>query len=290
MWSVESVSQMLRQEKYLGVYSWGSVRVEGGMPSIVTRDEWDAAHGNVASAGRKKRMDGHADYMLTGKLFDADGNRFESNSARGGNGTTYYYYRCKATGASIRKDEVEARVSAALSELLESTEGLSERIVSAAMEEWEEENESALKALDASRSRLSSVESEIGNLIDLAARLGASDRIAERIKALEAEGDGLKESIGEMEAGIPRIEPDMVRYMLWRISRCDGPDALVAGFVQRVVVDDDGGCVVTFNLNRPENEKTQTPEGVWESRLGRPVLNSPKLSLWLVPGGFAVAA
>lgn len=39
-----SVRRMLHNEAYLGVYWYSDVRVEGGIPAIVTREEWDAAH------------------------------------------------------------------------------------------------------------------------------------------------------------------------------------------------------------------------------------------------------
>ena len=267
-WSIEAVSQLLRQEKYIGTYSWGGVRVEHGVPAIVTRDEWDAAHRRVASAHRRKRTDMPADYMLTGKLYDERGNRFESNCSRKPDGRVYYYYRCKSTGASVRREEVEARVCAALGDLLDSTPSLESDIVDAVMESWTEANESGLSALEAARKRLADLDREQDNLIDLAARTRASARIAARLDAIEDERPALEEEIADMERGIPRIEPDMVRYMLWRIRQCDGPASVVSGFVQRVVIGDDGACLVTFNLY--EKEKTQTPEGVWEISLGSP--------------------
>ena len=296
-WTVEAVSQLLRQEKYLGTYSWGKVRIEHGMPAIVTRAEWDAAHAKVASAGRKKRTETPAGYMLTGKLYDERGNRYESNCACKADGRVYYYYRCKATGASVRRDEVEARVCAALGDLLDSTPALEDVIVDAVMDSWREANADAIAALEAARRRLSELDREQDNLIDLAARTRATDRIASRLDAIEDERPALEADIADLERGLPRIEPDMVRYMLWRARRCDGPAAICSGLVSRVIIGDDGSCLVTFNLYEPstyedaEKEKTQTPEGVWEISLGRPKRNRPKLHEpmpW--PGGFAIAA
>ena len=155
----------------------------------------------------------------------------------------------------------------------------------------------ALAALEAARRRLSELDREQDNLIDLAARTRATARIAARLDAIEDERPALEADIADLERGIPRIEPDMVRYMLWRVRQCDGPAAVCSGLVSRVVIGDDGSCLVTFNLYEPSNsgnaqEKTQTPEsGVWENGLGRPSRNFPKPSKpipW--PGGFAIAA
>ena len=297
-WTVEAVSQLLRQEKYLGTYSWGKVRVEHGMPAIVTRAEWEDAHAHVASAGRRKRTETPAEYILTGKLYDERGNRFESNCSRKPDGRIYYYYRCKATGASVRRDEVEARVCAALGDLLDSTPALEDAIVDAVMASWREANEADLAALEAVRRRLADLDREADNLIDLAARTRATDRIAARLDAIEDERPTLEADLADLERGIPRLEPDMVRYMLWRVRQCDGPAAVCSGLVSRVIIGDDGSCLVTFNLYEPsacendEKEKTQTPgAGVWGNGFGRPRLNLPKpheLVPW--PGGFAIAA
>lgn len=89
----------------------------------------------------------------------------------------------------------------------------------------------------------------------------------------------------------------MVRYMLWRVRQCDGPAAVCSGLVSRVIIGDDGSCLVTFNLYEPstcenaEKEKTQTPDGVWENGFGSPnrsLPKPPKPFPW--PGGFAIAA
>lgn len=285
-WSQEAVAQMLRQEKYLGVYSWGGVRVEGGMPAIVDRGLWDAAHENVASAGRKERTGEVESYVLTGKLYDADGNRFESNCGRGSNGRYYYYYRCRATGATVRRDEVEGRVRRALAMLLDSEPGLEDRIVEMVLAQQDEELASDIEAIDGLRSRLSAIDRETDNLIDLAARLGASDRIADRIRGLEDERREVAAELEEMEAGTPIIDEDMVRFVVYRMRTCEDESVALASFVDRVEIGPDGQCLVTFNLLR--QEKTQTPEGVWEISLGRPDRSAPKLVPH--PGGFAIAA
>ena len=64
-WRYPSVATLLSNEKYLGVYSFGDVRVEGGMPAIVDQDVFDAAnrprpHARVGA------------FPLTGRLFDAE--------------------------------------------------------------------------------------------------------------------------------------------------------------------------------------------------------------------------
>lgn len=97
-----------------------------------------------------------------------------------------------------------------------------------------------------------------------------------------------------MEKGLPRIEPDYIRYILYRITCCEGPDAVVAGFVQRVIVDDKGGCVVTFNIyGEQAKENPETLDEAFRGLgSGRPHPTFPELRGQVIPwpGGFAIAA
>ena len=287
-WSIEAVSQMLRQEKYVGTYSWGGHRVEHGMPAIVTVELWDSAASGVPSSGRKKRTDMPADYMLTGKIFDVEGHKFETNCGRGSNGRYYYYYRCRETGVTVRRDEIEGRVKRALADLLSRIPEIEDTLVASVLRAQDEALSDELAAMDALRKRIEAAERESGNLIDLAARLGANDRIAARIKALDAERESLSAELSDLERGTPIVDEDMVRYMVYRLGKCDGPASVVSGFVGRVVIDGDE-ALITFNIL--QNKKSQTPEGVWENSLGRPKLTVPKTSSVIPwPGGFAIAA
>ncbi|MFR3450457.1 MAG: hypothetical protein ACLTSX_01135 [Collinsella sp.] len=64
---------MLGNEKYVGVYSWGDVRVEGGMPAIIERGTWDRVRGKLKMRGTRKHVKNES-YLLSGKIADADGN------------------------------------------------------------------------------------------------------------------------------------------------------------------------------------------------------------------------
>lgn len=59
--------------------------------------------------------------------------------------------------------------------------------------------------------------------------------------------------IQDMESRVPTIEPDMVRYLLFQLRQCSGPDSVVRGFVDRIEVDAEGGMLVIFNLCTPSD-------------------------------------
>lgn len=61
-----------------------------------------------------------------------------------------------------------------------------------------------------------------------------------------------------MKRKAPRIEPDMVRYMLHMLRSLEGPDAVVRRPVDRIDVGTDGGVLVTFVLRRPSGPIQET--------------------------------
>ena len=107
--TVQMVGKMLRNDKYAGVYRYGDTVVEGGMPQIIPRDEFDAVQRRLALRTRRRRST--VDYLLSGKLFDSEGHRYQSSSGHGKSGRKYTYYRCPATGHQVRRDALEAEVA-----------------------------------------------------------------------------------------------------------------------------------------------------------------------------------
>lgn len=277
-WTVTKITRLLENRRYMGEYRWGDVIVPGGMPRIVSDDVWEEA--NRSAKGRPRaKADKRAPYLLTGLIFDRDGKRYESNCGRGRDGTYRYYYRVKETGASIRRDDVENRVRGAVSRLMTCSPELENSIVNMVMECQERMMADEFAAIRMAKKRLEETEREQGNLIDLAARMGASDKIAAKLSDLEREASSLESEIAELERGTPTIEPDMVRYLLSRIRKCDGPDAVVRGFVKRVIVDgDDVRVFFTVGGSRPPGKESADGDyeldGLGKSHGGAPIVHT----------------
>lgn len=248
-WKVDAVARMIRNEKYTGVYIWGDVRIEGGMPAIVDSATYAAANERLSNAPRRRRGKS-APYLLSGLIFDADGNRMEPDCGRSRTGDYHYYYRSRVSRVSIRRDEAEARVRRAVADLINGSPEIAEPIVDAVMAEQELAMGAELAAIRSMRARISEIEREQARVVDAIA-IGAlrPEHIGSRMTDLDAEREALEAEAADAERGAPVIEPDMVRYMLHRLSECDGPDAVVRGFVSRVVVSADGGIWVGFTVN-----------------------------------------
>lgn len=119
------VEHMLRSEKYCGVYKFGDIRIEGGMPAIVKRETWLA----VQSAPRAKRRKSEEfrEYPLAGRSVCMCGANLAGHSAHG-HGGRYDYYVCgKRCGQvkAVRADALElAIVNAIRGILIDRSEAL----------------------------------------------------------------------------------------------------------------------------------------------------------------------
>ncbi len=113
-----SLSKMLKNKRYIGVYVYGNIQTPGGMPRILEDDLFykvqDILNKNKSAPARTH---GEGEYLLTTKLFC--GHCKEMMTGYGGTGKTgkqYHYYICKNTKKKkcdkkiIGKSFIEQRV------------------------------------------------------------------------------------------------------------------------------------------------------------------------------------
>lgn len=151
----QMVQAMIRNEKYKGVYRWGDVRVERGMPSIVTEEEWDMAQA-IRSAKRRAEED-WTDFAFSGKgVCGRCGMNLVGVSGRGRNNVKYTYYRCsdRCGAKTVRADVLEGAVADALRRLVSEPDRVAE-IADAVRSVMEgESNDAKAAALESERSEL----------------------------------------------------------------------------------------------------------------------------------------
>ncbi len=250
--TVQAVGKMLRNDKYCGVYRYGDTVVEGGMPQIIPRDEFDAVQRRLALRTRRRRST--VDYLLSGKLFDAEGHRYQSSSGHGKSGRKYTYYRCPATGHQVRRDALEAEVARMVADALAADDGAVEGIVADVMAEQEAALADDLAAVRAMEKRLGQNAREQSRMVDLAAKTGAVDAVAEKLNALADERAALEAEIADARAGMGALDADQVEFWVRRVMGRSDPLEAVRLFVRRVVVDRAAGTLTaefTFDKKEP---------------------------------------
>lgn len=124
-WGKGSFHSMLANERYTGVYIYDDIRVEGGIPRIVS-DElfWKVQEVLKTKKNPQGRHRVNGDYLLTGKLFCG---RCKSPmvgiSGTSKTGDKHYYYICQkkrmekdCEKENVRRDVIEVAVARAIKE------------------------------------------------------------------------------------------------------------------------------------------------------------------------------
>lgn len=283
-WTNARISEMLKNEKYAGTYIFKGHRVEGGMEAIVPKEMWDRVN---AQLGKRHRRDHR--YPLSGKLYDAHGNRFVGTSGTGRD-KVYHYYKVMSTGESYTQADVEAAVYEAVGEFLASDEAMRETIAQAVADQVEAENHTEREAAEALRRRVAEIDKEADNLVALIAKTGVSDRLAKRLEELEAERADAEAEAAEAERGIPAISKETMMAFMEAIITQEAPPSIVDAFVSRVVIDGDD-LIVTFNVTEKCEPSSDAPEkAVRTSTDWLPCPYLTRTSRVLIgPWGFAVS-
>lgn len=261
--SVGFISKSLRLEKYRGVYSYGQTRVEGGMPAIVDGELFEGVQGMLAARARRRRST--MEYLLSGKLFDAEGHRYQSSSGHGKSGRKYTYYRCPATGHQVPQHVLEDAVAKAAADVIAADDDAVEAIVAMVMAAQAEEMADSIAAADATRKRLEQNAREQSRVVDLAAKTGAVDAVAAKLGQLADEREELEASLAEMELSCAMVDEERAEFWVRRLMGRSDPLEAVRLFVDRVVLDREAGEMrlsFAFDGARKKNDPHQEgPDG-----------------------------
>lgn len=107
-WRFQAVRRILMRRENGGEYHYAGVTVPGGMPAIVPMGDVERVTRSLSDRHRPRRRAGTASFALTGKLFDgADGLPMTGTSGTSKSGVAYHYYRCRACGRTVGREDVE---------------------------------------------------------------------------------------------------------------------------------------------------------------------------------------
>ena len=122
-WKRTSLNNIITNERYRGIYLYGDVRIEGGIPRIIS-DELYYKVQEVLKVKKnprgRHRVNG--DYLLTGKLFCGHcGSPMTGYSGTSRDGVLHYYYVCQqrrlektCQKKNVRRDEIELQIAKAI--------------------------------------------------------------------------------------------------------------------------------------------------------------------------------
>ena len=227
------VLKRIHDERYTGVYVWDDRRVVGGMPALVSREDWEAAQERRRPSDATRRVH---DYPLSGILTDEEtGGTMFGYSAKGKSGRSYAYYAVSLGGgrrATIRSWVVDSAVAGAIRELMARPDVASEvadRVVAYS------EGLCDTPELDAARRRIVEIGDWHRRMVSAVGRGIPLDGIKEQAEEMNAERDRLRRMVAE--AGAMVVTREEVLRTIEGVCR-DATDAdLISGLVEGVSLD-----------------------------------------------------
>lgn len=308
-WSTPALAQVMKNVAYKGVYRFAGHEVDGGMPSIVSAEDFDLVQAMRARRHDSKRRFHVNGYALTDKAYCARcGGNLCGTAGTSATGKKYTYYGCVLRGGCgmrVSSSAVEDAVARSVAALI-SDERTREEIVSDMMRYASELPDHSAEF----ESELRECERRRDNLVRSIAEGVPARSVAGAIEACEARMDELGAIIDSERAARESL-PDEGRVRAFLdsfIGETDDPEwreAVFRSFVDRVFVDK-GRVAVTFNLGEPSEvsfedvrelldaqEKTRTPSSglvrvkkVWWTLVC--VLRTEGLCVWRSGSTFAI--
>lgn len=257
-----SIESVLRNRKYIGVYSYKDVEIENAIPPIVDRETFDKVQAMRTHNKRhpNKKWD-TADYILTGKLFcGICGAEMQGESGKSRNGSKYSYYSCynrkrhhSCSKKPVRQDAIEAVVIDVVLSILQDDDTL-DFIVNAVWDYYQSEksNNDVSDALQKNLAQIKKAKANIAKAVEV----GLFDT------SLIARMDELNAQQAEIEAQLqademakawqitkPYIQAFLKSFRDKDITNRDVQKQLIDTFVNSVFVYDDGTVKITFNYS-----------------------------------------
>jgi DNA invertase Pin-like site-specific DNA recombinase len=265
----DSITRMLKNEKYIGTYSFGNVKIKSGIPSIISEDLFEKVQlimkKNKCAPARSKAK---IEYILTTKLFCG----YCKDMMTGVSGTSstnkvYNYYTCNnykkkiCNKKNVKKEYIEDLVVNETRKLLtdENINKISKELIKLVEKEKDTSNLKRLNKL------LKDNEKQKNNLID---SLKVCDiesirkTIFEEISKMDAKHSDIEKEILLEEKQNISLTISQVKFFLNQmrkgdINNIENRKLLINVFINRIYLYDDRLTLI-FNTQDDDVEITQS--------------------------------
>lgn len=257
LWTRETLYRAVGNERYAGVYIYGDIRIEGGVPAIVSRETFDAVQHVLAfkphprrtasEPGRRRTENGI--YLLTGKLYcGACESPMIGVSGKGKCGGIYHYYACRnqrkhqCDTVPVRRDQIEWEITNAIKEHVLNDETI--QAIADAVIERQNQAESNLE-LNGLKVQLTEVRRGIKNIMVAIEQGVFTPTVQKRLAELEAQEQQMSARASVLEAqaeNLPEREDIVALLSMYQNgdpSDMDYQQALLDTFLRAAYVYDD---------------------------------------------------
>lgn len=262
--SKNSIRNILKNEKYAGVYKFADIRDEKGIPPIVSKELFEKVQSMLALHHKKpaaKKVDGG--FLLTTKLFCGMCNSpMTGDSGTSRSGKVYYYYICNNRRAKKCKKErvskvwIEDLIVNELMKIVNNDAVINEFADRFMIWQEKQQDNSVLQNLEKS---LKQTENAIKNTMHAIDSGIITESIKSHIVELESNRVELEKSIAKEKLESPKLERDSIIWFLSRFKNCDVSDVywknfLIDTFLQAAYLYDDGRLLLSLNFSGKNNK------------------------------------
>jgi site-specific DNA recombinase len=259
--TINNISKILTNRRYVGNYIYKDVVIENGIPAIVPNDVFDKVQEMIAvnkrAPSRHKAVD---DYLLTTKLYCGKCKSFMVGESGNARDRRYSYYKCVNTKRNktcdkkaVKKDWIEDIVIYQVMKFI-SDDSLVELLVNKILSIQGKESP-MLKSL---KKQLSQTDTAIENMLNAIEQGIITKSTKKRLDELESTKENLETEIAKENISHPLLTKEFLYswfdgFKNFDVNKLENRKMLIDTFVNSVVLYDDR---IDFYFNFKDNAKS----------------------------------
>lgn len=263
LFNKNSICNMIKNRNYIGEYHFRDIVIPGGVPAIVPEDIFEKAvkrlSSNKYSRGCNKARER---YILSTKLVCGKCGAMLVGDCSNRKYGIYRYYKCfsakkhKCDLKPIRKEKIEDFVIKKIIDVIFDDDTM-QIIADKILNIYNTDN----GIITALQTQLKTVQSSIKNIVKSIEDGASNKAIINRLDELEKEEENLLKQIKTENENKPELTKEMIWFVFDKYRNLDlkierNREKLIDGFINKIVVFDDGRIVITFNYK--DNNETAT--------------------------------
>lgn len=270
--SINSVTRMLHNRKYIGEYRYNDIVHPNGIPAIVPEDLFNRVQERmVANKKAPAKHKAEDEYLLTTKLFCGKCQCYMVGESGIGRNKVHRYYKCASVKnhkgcdkKTVKKDWIENLVIKVIKDII-FDDNLINDLADTLIEALGKES----TVLPLLKKQLSDVEKSIDNMLDAIQQGIFTKSTKVTLEELEQQKSDLSVRIMQEEMVKPPIDKDKIVFWLTRLRKLDTTNLehrkrLVDSFINAIYLFDDR---IVFTFNYKDGSRTITFDDIENSDL-----------------------
>lgn len=281
LFNKNSVTHIIRNKRYIGVYTYDDITIEDGIPAIISKDTFHLAQLEAARRKTAKRpKEPKAEYLLSGKAFCGHCQKpLVGVSGTGKSGNKWYYYYCQESRAKrgctkkpVKRDWLEREVvKRTVAEVLqpEVIQHIAKKCYDLQMEYRQDNSDVLFYEL-----KLKDVRKAIKNTMHAIESGVRTKTLPARLQELENEEEALEAELAIAKASDFVITADQIEFLLTQFAEpweCESEEEyhrrIIKCFVYKVFLFDDK-LLIYYNVSRDGKTREQSEAELLEEALG----------------------